>query len=51
VSVDDSAANLDLAAPSVRDTDVGADAGPDVTEPSLELPGGEPEQDGDVWGV
>jgi DNA polymerase III delta prime subunit len=49
--VDDSAANLDLAAPSPVAAEGDAAAGPAAAQPSPELPSGEPDEDGDLWSV
>ena len=49
--VDDSAATLDLAAVSPVAAEGDAAAGPAAAQPSPELPSGEPDEDGDVWGV
>jgi DNA polymerase III delta prime subunit len=50
-AVDDSAANLDLDAPSPVAAEGDAAAGPAAAQPSPELPSGEPDEDGDLWGV
>ena len=50
-AVDDSAANLDLAAPSPVAAEGDATVGPAAAQANSELPSGEPEQDGDLWGV
>ncbi len=47
----DGGGNIDQASPTPRDVEVGADAGPDGSRPCLELPAGEQEPDGDLWGV
>ena len=48
-SVDDSAANLDLAAPLPVATESDAAMGPAAAQPSLEVPSGEPDADGNLW--
>ena len=50
-AVDDSAANLDLAAPSPVAAEGDATVGPAAAQANSELPSGEPEQDCDLWGV
>ena len=47
----DGGGNIDQASPTPRDVEVGADTGPDGSRPCLELPAGEQEPDGDLWGV
>jgi hypothetical protein len=49
--VDDSAANLDLSAPSPVAAEGDAATGPAAAQPSSELPSGEPDEDGDLWSV
>ena len=48
-SVDDSAANLDLPAPLPVATESDAAMGPAAAQPSLEVPSGEPDADGNLW--
>ena len=48
-SVDDSAANLDLPAPLPVATESDAAMGPAAAQPSLEVPSGEPEEEGNLW--
>ena len=50
-SVDDSAANLDLPAPLPVATESDAAMGPAAAQPSLEVPSGEPDADGNLWGL